>query len=161
MVLTTPIRFGSSPKTMPRAGPPPPSLPAYIQLFHENGELRECDPLPLYPTPIPTCRPPAYTPHNRLMAPVLPSDLTRTKSPGIGSRFHYPQLSTSSSSVDESMDLDPSTSSDDGHSDVSSSSTSNVRPIPIPTMAGVGLGMAGRPQPPSKFRPQAVVAASA
>lgn len=24
------------------------SLPSYIQLFHENGELRECDPLPLY-----------------------------------------------------------------------------------------------------------------
>lgn len=24
------------------------SLPSYIQLFHENGELRECDHLPLY-----------------------------------------------------------------------------------------------------------------
>lgn len=27
------------------------TLPSYIQLFHENGDLRECDPLPLYTAP--------------------------------------------------------------------------------------------------------------
>jgi hypothetical protein len=49
IVLTTPIRFGTLPATHPdsklRADT---HLPAYIQLFHENGDLRECDPLPLY-----------------------------------------------------------------------------------------------------------------
>ncbi|KAK4690062.1 hypothetical protein P7C73_g25, partial [Tremellales sp. Uapishka_1] len=58
VILSTPIRFGTCPSTMPSANRSSPALPAYIQLFHENGELRECDALPLYTdtpdTPAPT-----------------------------------------------------------------------------------------------------------
>ncbi|WRT65772.1 uncharacterized protein IL334_002721 [Kwoniella shivajii] len=51
VILSTPIKFGTCPLTMPSATPRrAPALPAYIQLFHENGELRECDPLPIYIT---------------------------------------------------------------------------------------------------------------
>jgi hypothetical protein len=45
--LSTPIRFGTCLDTMP-GGKNHSYLPAYVQLFHENGELRDCDPLPLY-----------------------------------------------------------------------------------------------------------------
>ncbi|KIR70773.1 hypothetical protein I310_05624 [Cryptococcus deuterogattii CA1014] len=50
VLLSTPIRFSTCPITMPTpiGKPHLASLPSYIQLFHENGELRECDPLPLY-----------------------------------------------------------------------------------------------------------------
>jgi hypothetical protein len=46
--LTAPIRFGTSPVTIlgPKSGEE--LLPAYIQVYHENGDLRQCDPLPLY-----------------------------------------------------------------------------------------------------------------
>ena len=50
VILTTPIRFGTCPSTIPGAVSKT-SLPAYLQLFHENGDLRECDPLPLYSMP--------------------------------------------------------------------------------------------------------------
>nr|ODN76376.1 hypothetical protein L203_06442 [Cryptococcus depauperatus CBS 7841] len=48
VLLSTPIRFGTCPTTIPSERARPESLPAYIQLFLENGDLRECDPLPLY-----------------------------------------------------------------------------------------------------------------
>ena len=44
VVLTTPIRFGTCSDTLGR----PRGIPAYVEMFHENGELRLCDPLPLY-----------------------------------------------------------------------------------------------------------------
>lgn len=44
-----PIRLGTSQATTAKRHPSVnPTLPAYVQLFHENGDLRECDPLPLY-----------------------------------------------------------------------------------------------------------------
>lgn len=46
LVLQTPIRFATEPTTFPHrplAAPPP-----YVSMFHENGDMRECDPLPLY-----------------------------------------------------------------------------------------------------------------
>ncbi|WWC88092.1 uncharacterized protein L201_002996 [Kwoniella dendrophila CBS 6074] len=48
VILSTPIKFGTCPSTMPDARPDAVPLPAYIQLFHENGDLRECDALPIY-----------------------------------------------------------------------------------------------------------------
>ncbi|ORX35217.1 hypothetical protein BD324DRAFT_631851 [Kockovaella imperatae] len=73
VILSTPIRFGTSLLTLPRASSTTqPSLPAYVQLFHENGDLRQCDPLPLYSGPIQVAAPvisshappsPSSTPH--------------------------------------------------------------------------------------------------
>ncbi|WVQ65031.1 uncharacterized protein L199_003201 [Kwoniella botswanensis] len=54
VILSTPIKFGTRPSTMPSFKDKPTPLPAYIQLFHENGDLRECDPLPVYTGSTPT-----------------------------------------------------------------------------------------------------------
>ncbi|OCF56500.1 hypothetical protein L486_05350 [Kwoniella mangroviensis CBS 10435] len=48
VILSTPIKFGTCPSTMPSIKDKPTPLPAYIQLFHENDDLRECDSLPVY-----------------------------------------------------------------------------------------------------------------
>ncbi|KAL7424651.1 hypothetical protein Q5752_000335 [Cryptotrichosporon argae] len=63
LTLRTPIRFGTHPATSPVPArrayssicpdvpvclPAMGTLPAYVQVFHENGEPRECDPLPVY-----------------------------------------------------------------------------------------------------------------
>ncbi|KAL1411823.1 hypothetical protein Q8F55_002790 [Vanrija albida] len=48
VTFAAPIRFATSPHTMPSSTAAPP---AYIQVFEENGELRDCDPLPLYLPP--------------------------------------------------------------------------------------------------------------
>lgn len=52
--LSAPIRFGTSISTVPGVDNSV-LLPPYIQVFHENGSMRQCDPLPLYTrTPEPT-----------------------------------------------------------------------------------------------------------
>ncbi|EIW67223.1 hypothetical protein TREMEDRAFT_64469 [Tremella mesenterica DSM 1558] len=51
VLLSTPIRFGTCQDTLPLSASSRSQLPPYIQLFHENGDLRECDPLPLYHPP--------------------------------------------------------------------------------------------------------------
>jgi hypothetical protein len=51
VLLSAPIHFGTTPATL--YADKPPSLPPYVQLFHENGDQRECDPLPLYTEPEP------------------------------------------------------------------------------------------------------------
>jgi len=49
VTLRTPIRFCTSLDTISTIdGPKYLPLPAYVQLFHENGDIRQCDPLPLY-----------------------------------------------------------------------------------------------------------------
>lgn len=56
-MLSTPIKFATSPATMPNriASKEKFQPPAYIQVFHENGDLRQCDPLPMYTRyPVPT-----------------------------------------------------------------------------------------------------------
>lgn len=54
--LSTPIRFATHPHTMPvpNSWAPPP----YIHTFHENGDQRDCDPLPLYSSAPPPDMPP-------------------------------------------------------------------------------------------------------
>ena len=48
VLLSTPIRFGTSPHTWSNDLRQGPALPAHIQLIHENGDSRDCDPLPIY-----------------------------------------------------------------------------------------------------------------
>jgi len=84
--LTAPIRFGTSPMTLPdqeSSG----LLPAYCQVYHENGDLRQCDPLPLYtqgPSNVsvnqegPTCPAPTY---QSLFPESLSAALTRSTTP--------------------------------------------------------------------------------
>ncbi|ODN86543.1 hypothetical protein L198_07237 [Cryptococcus wingfieldii CBS 7118] len=104
VLLSTPIRFATCPTTLPSRSAKTPALPAYIQLFLENGDLRECDPLPLYedclppsppaPTPAPSApvlSPGALTPL-ALVAPsfalIQPTPTTAT--PSYQSIFHHP-----------------------------------------------------------------------
>lgn len=48
MILSAPIKFGTRPaEPIGQSLAPPP----YISVFFENGELRDCDPLPAYPGP--------------------------------------------------------------------------------------------------------------
>jgi hypothetical protein len=79
VVLTTPVRFGSSPATSAtcksqvvshNSAQPPASLPAYIQLFTERGHEREDpEPLPIYRKSAPP----------KLKPLVLPSLVTSSK----------------------------------------------------------------------------------
>ncbi|WVR03745.1 hypothetical protein IAU60_000740 [Kwoniella sp. DSM 27419] len=48
VTFTAAIRFGTCHSTLPTDIPRGPLLPAYVQLYHENGQPRSCDPLPLY-----------------------------------------------------------------------------------------------------------------
>ena len=81
MMLSTPIRFGTSLSTLPDASSSSaPPLPAYIQLFHENGDLRKCDPLPLYSGPAQIAAPVVASHTLSPIAPKLASPMSPTPS---------------------------------------------------------------------------------
>ncbi|OCF40063.1 hypothetical protein I317_06138 [Kwoniella heveanensis CBS 569] len=116
VILSTPIRFGTCPSTMPSSSTKAPSLPAYIQLFHENGDLRECDALPVYSksedgsdeisdrppvqAPIPSEPAPSY---NSLFSSSAPSSATSygcsSRSPSPSGSSYLSERSLSSSSL--------------------------------------------------------------
>jgi hypothetical protein len=111
VVLSVPIRFGTCPETIAATCLyRKPLLPAYIQLYHENGEQLPCDPLPIYNLTDPTTPSPSYTPTYRLPSP--------PPSPG-PSRSSSPQSAIARLSTPEVDILDFQTpsanSSDDGH----------------------------------------------
>ncbi|WWC68563.1 uncharacterized protein I206_102492 [Kwoniella pini CBS 10737] len=127
ILLSTPIRFGSCPSTMPSAQRKTPPLPTYLQLFHGNGDQR-CDPLPIYDRfdepltcirPVPTSPAPSYAslyPSNathslRSSSPSSYSESSSSSSLGRGER----SISPSPSSIDTPMDIDNhNIDSDDG-----------------------------------------------
>lgn len=136
IVLTTPIRFGTLPGTHPDSRVKAVDhLPAYIQLFHENGDLRECDPLPIYskdepdgdinmaaiapvlaqPTPVPSHK--TVSPG---MPPLPPLAVRRAITPPTA-------IDIPSSDDDYPMETDSSSSGSDsdGESDVSDSTDSS------------------------------------
>ena len=64
--MSTPLRFGTAP-SQPRGTVcvdsrlvPAVPLPAYTQLYHENGEQRDGEPLPLYEPSQPLDDPPSF-----------------------------------------------------------------------------------------------------
>ncbi|OXG15400.1 hypothetical protein C367_05547 [Cryptococcus neoformans Ze90-1] len=106
VLLSTPIRFSTCPATMPTPTGEPRSatLPSYIQLFHENGDLRECDPLPLYTAP-----------ESELQATLPPSEPWRSNYsmpiPSYESIFPYPSVpSTPSLASSSALDSASATS---------------------------------------------------
>lgn len=114
VVLSVPIRFGTCPETIAaNCLYRKPLLPAYIQLYHENGEQLPCDPLPMYNLTDPTTPPPSYTPTYRIPSP-LPAAISRSSSPSSSiTRLSTPEV--------DILDLQtPSAnSSDDGHGSAS------------------------------------------
>ena len=50
------------PSTMPGAADAASSIPPYVQLFYENGDQRDCDPLPIYKTVCEADQPPPFSP---------------------------------------------------------------------------------------------------
>lgn len=69
------MKFGSMPSTVPKLPNVvyEPPLPAYVQLFHENGDVRHCDPLPLYSRdPNYKDDPPAFTSAAGVVLPLAP-----------------------------------------------------------------------------------------
>nr|XP_019050465.1 hypothetical protein I302_00899 [Kwoniella bestiolae CBS 10118]OCF29395.1 hypothetical protein I302_00899 [Kwoniella bestiolae CBS 10118] len=136
VILSTPIKFGTCPSPIPSSKPKPAPLPAYIQLFHENGDLRECDALPIYSksnssTPeveaaesisVPIQEPtPSYASLYPLTARPCssrspsPSSLASSSSSSLLGRRDR-SSSPSPSSEYEPMDVDSIGSSDDEHS---------------------------------------------
>ncbi|WVQ93510.1 hypothetical protein IAU59_000584 [Kwoniella sp. CBS 9459] len=138
VILSTPIRFGTCPSTMPSTSTKSLALPAYIQLFHENGDLRECDALPMYfksehgheecsdhaiLQSMPNEPAPSYS--SLFASPASNACSSRSPSPSSSSYSSERSLSSSSlgrrersssplpSSDDEPMDVDGVTSSDD------------------------------------------------
>ena len=109
VVLSVPIQFGTCPQSMAATFRyRKPLLPAYIQLYHENGEQLPCDPLPIYNPVDPTTPPPSYTSHQPMSSLLAPR--------GGSSRSSSPSARSSTSEID-TLDLrTPSPpSSDDGH----------------------------------------------
>jgi hypothetical protein len=114
-----PIRFGSAPETLPTPaskGPPP-----YIAVFHENGELRDCDPLPLYPgTPVAATFPnptgsATVSDGHVLFQEMEAGAANLLSSPELGGSERLPSLD------DDSMDVDAE-GSEDTHSHCSTRS---------------------------------------
>jgi len=113
IILTTPIRFASAPTTMLGRLEAEPRLPAYIQVFHENGDLRQCDPLPLYaartedacPAPASEALPPV-PPYNSLFPEA--SSLLRVPTPAtsIESLRSFGHAGSSSATSGDAMDID-------------------------------------------------------
>jgi hypothetical protein len=66
VILSTPLRFGTAPacpttsQLSNDATVPTVHLPAYTQLFHENGEQRDGEPLPMYELNGPSDQPPTF-----------------------------------------------------------------------------------------------------
>ncbi|KAK8861654.1 hypothetical protein IAR55_002477 [Kwoniella newhampshirensis] len=100
IIITTPIRFGTSPTTVPLCGPKEVALPAYIQLYHENGERRLCDPPPLYmpslarrrrttphPNPPLGSRPRSFAPSYNSLFPE--NEASRSSSSSVSSDTHH------------------------------------------------------------------------
>ncbi|ORY29829.1 hypothetical protein BCR39DRAFT_505406 [Naematelia encephala] len=125
VILTTPIRFGTCPSTCPSSSsstsPDHIQLPAYVQLFRENGEQRECDPLPLYtpPTPLPTTPSPSPTsssPTTLTSTTPIGSEIPFSPTPSYESLFpDCTVLYTSRSSTpgNDRMDIDSITSDEE------------------------------------------------
>ncbi|WWD16427.1 hypothetical protein CI109_100853 [Kwoniella shandongensis] len=141
VTFSTPIRFGTSVRTMPTTGPKMAPLPAYIQLFHENGDPRPGEPVPAYSAPVAlsTASPPrpqtASTNVSPPLSPVptyeslFPESYTtpsssRSPSPSTSSTISndYPSEQSSPANTppssppmeDESMDIDSVTSDSGG-----------------------------------------------
>jgi hypothetical protein len=151
VVLSVPIRFATSPTTEEVVQGDTcilrkPTLPAYIQMFHENGEQRQCDPLPMYTPSTASTPPPSYYPIAEAMVPSSPLPcLSRSATPTVGpSHMTRPSTSSSSGSSssspdDESSDFEPPMS-DDGHGSIGSNRTttstpSSLFPPALPTYA--------------------------
>jgi hypothetical protein len=159
VVLTTPIRFGTSPATeeIIRAGSRSlreSVLPAYIQAFHENGEQRQCDPLPLYTKTAYSDPPPLYYTIAHSIGSTYPLACTsRSSTPIVGppsrsltlpqrprwSRATSSSSSTPTPSSDDESDFGPG-SSDDGHGYIGSNhstdtAASSLFPPAIPAFA--------------------------
>jgi hypothetical protein len=121
VVLSVPIQFGTSPQSVSAmCKHPKPLLPAYIQLYHENGEQLQCDPLPIYNPIDPTIPPPSYTSSHSISSLLA----STTGSSSSRSRSSSPSARSSTSEID-TLDLrDPSPEiSDDGHASASNTTT--------------------------------------
>jgi hypothetical protein len=131
VTLTTPLRFGTCPATYPTINPrTTPLLPAYCQIFHENGDLRECDPLPLYTRSPSDSAPELLVPrspapeYKRVGSPRRSTFArTRSVSPGggaSGEEESYPSRAASpaesTTSTEEHMDIEPTISDSLSHS---------------------------------------------
>ncbi|WWC60381.1 uncharacterized protein I303_102953 [Kwoniella dejecticola CBS 10117] len=121
VILSTPIKFGTRPSTMPSNKEKPAPLPAYIQLFHENGEQREGDPLPLYsksdaisPTASSRAVPESPTPSYASLYPLTARPCS-SRSPSPSS---YSESSSSSSLGRRDRSSSPSPSSEDEPMDI-------------------------------------------
>ncbi|WVQ78789.1 hypothetical protein IAT38_000880 [Cryptococcus sp. DSM 104549] len=139
VLLSTPIRFGTCPATIPTTTPRSAPLPAYIQLFLENGDLRECDPLPLYSeslSPTSTSAPPT------LLAPqAIPS-------------VPAPDYKSILGDADRFSDACPSRSPSPAASTTSSNKSSSYLPIPQPGSLAASLGRRARSvSPPPALSP--------
>lgn len=114
ITFAAPIRFGTAPHTMPTESAAPP---AYIQVFEENGEPRDCDPLPLYLPPPPPGPVPAYaSPPSRWheLPPMTPTALAGPAfEASVASPIPMPADLPSPNHTDESMASEPRTSVDD------------------------------------------------
>lgn len=118
IILTTPIRFASAPTTLPGRSSTATRLPAYIQVFHENGDVRQCDPLPVYTARAQDAGP---APEGETLPPVPPykslfpedSTFLRVPSPSTSiESLRSTSLSGSSSSgAADAIDMDPRRSS--------------------------------------------------
>ena len=106
VILSTPVRFGSCITTCPSSTKAAP-LPAYVQLFHENGELRECDPLPVYARYLEQAEPLPPVPQYDSVFPSVPacSIEGHAEDPSSPPRAPSPTGSATSSTSDV-MDID-------------------------------------------------------
>jgi len=132
VVLSIPIRFGTCPETLAaNCLHRKPLLPAYIQLYHENGEQLPCDPLPMYSLSDPRTPPPTYTPIYHLHSSAASS---RSSSPHSAIRMSTPEV--------DILDLQPSSanSSDDGHGSASTIARPPMRFLPPWTARSTGAG---------------------